>query len=143
MLETSKSYTHTMKRKEKGKKLRASADLPSRFVCVRSTMLTRLLLLVQLLFSNSEAYVVTTTRPSTPVRCVTMMAASTDDAAVTKASAVLLAEISKDSRSLTSIEQMVKGLEQTKGKVKKGVQGDWKIVYATDEAAVKQFTADR
>ena len=105
-------------------------------------------LLLAALWSVSDGYAVNVAGAQmrvSPVASVNvnMLAASTDSAAVTKASSSLLAEISKDSRSLASIENMVTTIESTgrNTKIRKAVLGEWKIVFATDEEAVKPFAA--
>jgi len=68
------------------------------------------------------------------------------DAAATavesKAQAALLEEVAKPQRSLSAITAHVATLEAVEQptKIKKAVLGDWKLTFASEEAAVRPFT---
>lgn len=64
--------------------------------------------------------------------------------AIKKARSALLEEVSRDERSLQSIASLLSTLETgvpPPKKLKRAVLGDWKLVFASDEAAVAPFTA--
>ena len=61
-----------------------------------------------------------------------------------KARSALLAEVARDERSLQSIASLLDTLETDvppPKKLKRAATGDWKLVFASDEAAVTPFTA--
>lgn len=72
------------------------------------------------------------------------MLAAVDEAAAATASAALQAEIVKPLRSIAAITGLIATLEAATppAKPKKAVLGDWKLTFASDEAAVKPFTTD-
>lgn len=72
------------------------------------------------------------------------MAAIATDPATTKAADQLLEEVAKPERSLTTIAELVKtledaGLPPTAGKQKKALVGDWRVEYASDDAVIAPF----
>ena len=108
--------------------------------------------LVFLALSHAAALHITpplTSPSATITRCHSpLLAASTvaDDAAVTSAATALLAEVAKSERSLAAIARHVATLEAAPppskaGALKKALQGDWKLTFASDEAAVAPFTS--
>lgn len=64
-----------------------------------------------------------------------------DTEAARAARKTLLAEIAQDSRSLANIEIAIKTLEGAPAptKIKKVLLGDWKLVFASDQDAIKPF----
>ena len=90
-------------------------------------------------------------RPAMPLRVTSAalrtpdaprLAAAVDDVLAATARTSLLAEVAKPQRSIPEINAAVKILEAAPrpAKAKKAVQGDWKLIYASDEAAVQPFT---
>ena len=82
-------------------------------------------------------------RVATPAaRCAScQLAAAVDDAAAAQARTALLAEVTKEKRSLATIAAQLGVLEAAPrpSKIKRALQGDWKLTFASDEAAVAPF----
>ena len=69
--------------------------------------------------------------------------AAVDEAAAAYARTALLEEVAKPQRSLPAIAEHVATLEAAAqpSKLKRKLQGDWKLKFASDEAAVTPFTS--
>ena len=107
-------------------------------------------LLLLLLISCANALDLSTRAPSflaarapscrSPPAVLQQAAAASAD--TTAAASQLLAEVAKEQRSLPAIASLVATLEAAPPppKLKKAVLGDWKLTFASDEAAVGPFT---
>ena len=70
-----------------------------------------------------------------------LQTAAVDDASIAKVTATLLDQVNQTQRSLAAIDASVAALEAAPPpkKLKSALQGDWKLTYASDEAAVEPF----